>query len=130
MPRVDRAVANRHHPPVHRPLIPTIAAVLAAGWLVTEAVGSPLAAALLAAVTPSVVATLALSRRSRSVRGSLAVLLAALALAIGAAEAALCLIASGSPLTLVVLISFAALLTPAVPLVYALTFPPEDEDPR
>lgn len=108
---------------MHRSPVPTIAAVLAVGWLVAECTESAPAAALLAAAIPAIVAALALRRRPRPLRGRLAAFLAAMALLVGAAEGVLFLVPSGSPMTLVVQLSIVVLLAPAVPVVYALTFP-------
>lgn len=46
-----------------------------------------------------------------------------MALLVGVAEGVLFLVPSGSPMTLVVQLSIVVLLAPAVPVVYALTFP-------
>jgi hypothetical protein len=110
--------------------VPTIAAVLAAGWLVTEAVGATFAAALLAAAIPSVVAAVALRRRPLPRRGGLTAFLVVMALVVAAAEAAIFLLPSGSPTIPLIQLVLFVLLAPAVPLVYARTFPPDDRSQR
>jgi len=115
---------------VRRSPVPTIAAVLAAGWLVTEAMGATLAAALLAAAIPSVVAAVALRRRPLPRRGRLAAFLVVMALVVAVAEVVIFLLPSGSPTIPVIQLALFVLLAPAVPLVYARTFPPDDQGQR
>jgi hypothetical protein len=109
---------------VSRSSVPTLAVALAASWLVAQALSSPLLAALASTVAVAGVAGTALLRRGPSPRLAAAVLVVVAAVA-ALLLAALCLPHPGGR-GLVIQLAFLAVLAPAAPLLYALTFDHRD----
>ncbi len=107
-----------------RSTAPTLAVALAASWLLAQALSSPLLAALASTFAVAGVAGTVLLRRGPSPR------LAAAVLVVVAAVAALLLATLYLPHSggrgLLLQLLFLAVLAPAAPLLYALTFDRRD----